>query len=184
MPAPGMLTPFSVPGKKSFFAVPPPGKPLEFPFFVLGWKGACLVLKAGFALCGVRPGEKGEGFFLSRGEWYQGSNPQEVGPGGGLASLGRGRDPPTFATPRGVVLKKGTFPFTFFWFFSLCNGDFFSNTKKNCRRNCFSIQCQLLLLLLATHTCIKELFFLTPLSYPPRPLTKGGTNRKHNKEKW
>ena len=88
MPAPGMLTPFSVPGKKSFFAVPPPGKPLEFPFFVLGWKGACLVLKAGFALCGVRPGEKGEGFFLSRGEWYQGSNPQEVGPGGGLVCLG------------------------------------------------------------------------------------------------
>ena len=82
------------------------------------------MLKAGFALCGVRRGEKGEGFFLSRGEWYQGSNPQEVGPGGGSLPLGRERFPPTFAAPRGVALKKGTFPFTFFCFFSLCNGGF------------------------------------------------------------
>ena len=125
MPAPGMLTPFSVPGKKSFFAVPPPGKPLEFPFFVLGWKGACLVLKAGFALCGVRLGEKGEGFFLPRGEWSHRSNPQEVGPGGGSLPLGRERFPPTFAAPRGVALKKGTFPFTLLWFSSLFYGGFF-----------------------------------------------------------
>ena len=44
--------------------------------------------ESGFALCGVRRGENGDGFFLPRGEWNQGSNPQEAVPGGGLVCLG------------------------------------------------------------------------------------------------
>jgi len=145
MPVPGMLTPFSGPGKKSSFAVPPPGKLQaklwNFFFFCDFQKGLAWC----FILCGVRRGEKGEGFFLSRGKWYQGSNPQEAVPGGGHTSLGLGgkgnqgevvsgkqsagsgawgwvclagarQEPPTFAAPPKGALKKGNFPFTFFLF--------------------------------------------------------------------
>ena len=154
-----MLKPFSGRWEKSFFAVPPPGKLQaklwNFFFFCDFQKGLAWC----FILCGVRRGENGEGFFLSRGERYQGSNPQEALTWGKYALLGQGRNPPTFAFPRGGNLNKGTFPLTLSCFFSLCNGGFFSNTKKNCRKKCCSIQCQPLLSLFATHTFIKEIPF-------------------------
>jgi len=88
MPTRGLLNPFPGPEKKSFSAVFPTGKPLKLHLSGEGWKGACLVQESGFVLCGVRREGKGEGFFLSRGKWIHRSNPQEVGPGGGLVCLG------------------------------------------------------------------------------------------------
>ena len=154
MPAPGMLTPFSVPGKKSFFAVPPPGKPLEFPFFVLGWKGACLVLnpKGQAPLCSLGRSQRCLGTPFNRqalgraclealtwgrvaslglgGKGDQGqvvSGKQSAGSGawGWVSPAGAGGNPPTFAAPPGGALKKGNFPFTFSLFFSLAKGRFY-----------------------------------------------------------
>ena len=85
-----MLKPFSGRWEKSFFAVPPPGKLQaklwNFFFFCDFQKGLAWC----FILCGVRRGENGEGFFLSRGERYQGSNPQEALTWGKYALLGQG----------------------------------------------------------------------------------------------
>ena len=149
-----MLNPFSVPGKKSFFAVPPPGKPLEFPFFVLGWKGACLVLnsKGQSPLCSLGGSLAALGGCLTRGglgrppfvalTWgrvaslglggkgNQGqvvSGKQSAGSGawGWVSPAGAGGNPPTFAAPPGGALKKGKFPFAFSLFFSLAKGRFY-----------------------------------------------------------
>ena len=95
----------------------------ERAFFSPGGSGLIEAIRRKWGL-GVGLSAWGQTEKETRGKWIHRSNPQEVGPGGGSLPLGREGIPPTFAAPRGVALKKGTFPFTLFWFLSLFNGDF------------------------------------------------------------
>jgi len=101
------------------------------------------VQESGFALIGVRREEKGEGFFLSRGKWYQGSNPQEVGPGGGLASLGLGGK----GNQGGVVSSKQSAGSSAWGWACLPGG----RRKRKSGRRCFCLS-----------PCEEVGFFLTP----------------------